>query len=94
MSEPASPAVSVIVPVFDEVDNVAPLHAAISQALHETDHEVVYVNDGSTDGSGPALDALASGDPRVRVIHFVRNYGQTAAMAAGIKHARKQASKA
>jgi dolichol-phosphate mannosyltransferase len=87
MTDPATPAVSVIIPVYDEVDNVAPLHAAISEALHAHDFEVVYVNDGSTDGTDAALDTLAATDERIRVIHFVRNYGQTAALTAGIRHA-------
>ena len=87
MSLPASPAVSVIVPVFDEVDNVQPLHAAICAALLQYDFEVVYVDDGSTDGTAAALDALASEDEKIRIIHFVRNYGQTAALTAGIRHA-------
>jgi glycosyltransferase involved in cell wall biosynthesis len=87
MSLPASPAVSVIVPVFDEVDNVQPLHAAICAALLEYDFEVVYVDDGSSDGTAAALDALASEDEKIRIIHFVRNYGQTAALTAGIRHA-------
>ena len=88
MSDPATPAVSVVVPVYDEVDNIGPLHAAIISALRDHDFEVVYVNDGSEDGTGPALDALAADDARARVIHFVRNYGQTAALTAGIRHAQ------
>jgi len=88
MSESTTPSVSVVVPVFDEVDNVAPLHAAIAGALADFDVEMVYVNDGSSDGTGPALDALAATDPRIRTIHFVRNYGQTAALTAGIRHSR------
>jgi len=88
MTDTATPAVSVVVPFYDEVDNVMPLHAAISAALSQHDFEVVYVNDGSEDGTGPALDALAEEDTRIRVIHFVRNYGQTAALTAGIRHAR------
>lgn len=50
--------------------------------------EVLYVNDGSRDQSAQALDALAAKDKRTRVIHFVRNYGQTAALTAGIRHAK------
>jgi glycosyltransferase involved in cell wall biosynthesis len=49
--------------------------------------EIVLVNDGSSDGSDRALDALAAKDPRVKVVHFRRNYGQTAAMMAGIRYA-------
>ena len=82
------PAVSVCVPVFDEEGNVDPLHAAITKALVDFDFEVIYVNDGSLDGTARKLDELAERDARARVIHFVRNYGQTAALTAGIHHAR------
>lgn len=85
---PSSPAVSLIVPVYDEEENIDPLHAAIVAALGERTFEVLYVNDGSRDGSARQLDALADRDPRARVLHFVRNYGQTAALTAGIRHAR------
>lgn len=83
-----SPAVSVIVPVYDEEGNVDRLHAAIVAAMGDRDFEVVYVNDGSMDGSPRLLDAIAERDPRARVVHFVRNYGQTAALTAGIHHSK------
>ncbi|MFT5685030.1 MAG: glycosyltransferase involved in cell wall biosynthesis [Myxococcota bacterium] len=82
------PEVSLVVPVFDEEDNLRPLHQAITDALEGMSYEVLYVNDGSNDGSAAVLDALASEDTRARVIHFVRNYGQTAALTAGIRSAR------
>lgn len=83
------PEVSVVVPVLDEVGNVEPLHAAIVAALEPVvSFEVIYVDDGSTDGTTAVLDRIADGDPRARVIAFVRNYGQTAALRAGIRHAR------
>jgi len=82
------PAVSVVVPVYDEEGNLEPLHAAICAALADRSFEVVYVNDGSMDGSGRVLDRIAAADGRARVLHFVRNYGQTAALTAGIRHAR------
>jgi glycosyltransferase involved in cell wall biosynthesis len=80
-------AVSIVIPVFDEVENIVPLHTAICEAMLATPFEVLYVNDGSRDESGRALDQLSRTDSRVRVIHFVRNYGQTAALTAGIRHA-------
>ena len=83
-----TPAVSVCIPVYDEEGNVGPLHEAITTALEGLDFEVIYVNDGSRDGTARALDALADADPRARVVHFVRNYGQTAALTAGIHHSR------
>jgi len=82
--------ISVIVPVFNEVDNLRNLQAEICAALDPPgiNFEVILVNDGSTDGSTQLLDDIHKSDSRFRVIHFIRNYGQTAAMAAGIKHAR------
>jgi len=88
MAEPDQPHVSLVVPVYNEVDNLRPLHAAIGAALEGIHHEVVLVNDGSTDGSDAVLSSLADEDARVRVVHFVRNYGQTAALTAGIRHAQ------
>ena len=82
------PAVSIVVPVYDEVGNIEPLHAAICEAVGHLAFEVIYVNDGSKDRSAAELDAVAARDPRAAVIHFVRSYGQTAALTAGINHAR------
>ncbi|HXF80544.1 MAG TPA: glycosyltransferase family 2 protein [Usitatibacter sp.] len=80
---------SITVPVYNEVQNLAPLHERLLAALEPLGQpfEIVLVNDGSTDGSDRALDALAAKDPRVKVVHFRRNYGQTAAMMAGIRYA-------
>ena len=88
MTDSNRPDVSLVVPVYNEVDNIAPLHAAIESALADIEYELVVVNDGSEDGSDAALQQLGNSDDRVRVIHFVRNYGQTAALTAGIRHAR------
>ncbi len=75
-------------PVYEEEGNIEPLHAAIVAAMVGIDFEVIYVDDGSRDGSARLLDALAARDPRARVLHFVRNYGQTAALTAGIHHSQ------
>jgi len=88
MADAKDPDVSLVVPVYNEVDNLHPLHLAVSAAMEGHDYELVLVNDGSTDGSDAALDAIAEAHKEVRVIHFVRNYGQTAALTAGIRHAR------
>ncbi len=80
--------VSVVIPVYNEVDSLPSLHAALTSALEGLDFELVYVDDGSSDGSDLVLERLATGDPEhTRVVQFRRNFGQTAAIAAGIDHA-------
>ncbi len=80
---------SVVVPVYNEADNLEPLHAELTQALGSggRSYEVVYVDDGSTDRSFALLSELQSRDAHVVVVRFPRNYGQTAALAAGFDHA-------
>lgn len=80
---------SVVVPVYNERENIPLVHRAVEQALQGTDisYEVIYINDGSTDGSTEELDRLARQDSRVKVVHFRRNFGQTAAMSAGMQMA-------
>jgi len=89
MSQPAGPRLSVVVPVYNERDNLSPLTAQITKALtgQVSSFEIIYVDDGSTDGSGPILDELASYYLEVRVFHFDRNYGQTSAFDAGFHRA-------
>ena len=90
ISTPDEPEVSVFLPVYNEEPNLRPLHAKLDAALRALGRsaEIVYVDDGSTDGSLNILRELAQMDPRVRVVALRRNYGQTAAMAAGIDAAR------
>lgn len=77
---------SVIIPIFDEKDTIDAVYEKLLTALAKTAHEfeILFVNDGSRDGSQEKLDAVASRDERIKVIHFRRNFGQTAAMMAGI----------
>ncbi len=77
---------SIIVPVYEEEANILPLHGRIGAAmeLYGASYEVIYVDDGSRDRSFERLAAIASGDPRVTVIQLRRNFGQTAALAAGL----------
>src|SRR3989442_690477 len=81
-----TPHVSVIVLVYNEVDSVEPLHRELMGVLEAlgTSFEVVYIDDGSRDGSTEKLGQLASRDARLRVVSFRRNFGQTAAVQAGI----------
>ena len=85
-----TPDISIFLPVFNEEPNLKPLHAKLCAALEVLGRtaEVIYVDDGSSDGSLHVLRELAAQDSRVRVIALRRNYGQTPAMAAGIHAAR------
>jgi len=82
---------SVVVPIYNEVDSLPLLHQAICTALQDIKRswEVIYVDDGSRDGSIKLLEQLAVQDAEhVVVVEFRRNFGQTTAIAAGIDHAR------
>src|SRR5678815_5624739 len=85
-----TPEISVFLPVYNEEPNLRPLHTKLDAALQSlgVPAEIVYVDDGSTDGSLNILREIAAMDARVRVVALRRNYGQTAAMAAGIDAAR------
>jgi glycosyltransferase involved in cell wall biosynthesis len=81
--------ISIVVPIYNERENIPSFIAALAAAMESTgeDYEVLLINDGSTDGSEALLDMLPEQDSKIRVIHFRRNFGQTAAMAAGFDHA-------
>ncbi|HOV57204.1 MAG TPA: glycosyltransferase family 2 protein [Rhodanobacteraceae bacterium] len=84
------PAITVTIPFYNEEDNIAPLYGRVRDALDALGKawELVLVNDGSRDASAQRLDEVAAGDARVTVVHLRRNYGQTAALMAGLDHAR------
>ena len=84
------PPISIVVPVYNEAGNLVPLHAAVVKAMEDNPFELLLVDDGSTDSSNEALRALAQEDPRVKVVRFVRNYGQTAALTAGFRHSQHE----
>ena len=86
----ADPFLSIVVPVFDERDNVEPLHAELQAAVDGVKGgvEFVYVDDGSRDGSAERLAAVAARDDRVRVLTLERNSGQSAALEAGFRAVR------
>jgi glycosyltransferase involved in cell wall biosynthesis len=81
--------VSLVTPVYNEEECVEELYLKVRQVLDTVGrpYEMIFVDDGSQDGSYPLLKHLAEQDQRVRVIRFTRNFGQTAAMAAGVDHA-------
>lgn len=80
----ASPEVSVVVPVFNEEENVPILQSELRAALSRLDHEIIFVDDGSTDRSADKIERAAN----VRIMRFEKNTGQSAALYAGIKAAR------
>lgn len=81
---------SIVIPAHNEEGNVTALHAELSRALSalKKNCEIIFIDDGSTDKTFEALRALAATDSRVRVIKFRKNFGQTAALDAGFKHAK------
>ncbi|GBD98419.1 undecaprenyl-phosphate 4-deoxy-4-formamido-L-arabinose transferase [bacterium BMS3Abin07] len=82
--------ISVVVPLYNEEENVEPLHERLMESLNKDgrDYEIIYVDDGSTDGTLPLLESVQTSDKRVIVISLRRNFGQTAAFAAGFDFAR------
>ncbi len=83
-------ALSIVIPIYNEEGNIERLHRELSEALGEIgrEYEVIAINDGSHDRSYELLNAAQARDARWQVIHFRRNFGQTAAMAAGFDAAR------
>ena len=81
------PHVSIIIPTYNEAQNVASLFQQITNTPIKEPYEIIFVDDGSTDTTYQELLKLHEKDPRVAILKFRRNFGQTAAMDAGIKHA-------
>jgi glycosyltransferase involved in cell wall biosynthesis len=82
--------ISIVIPVYNEHDNIPALWIELQQVLValKKPYEVIFINDGSTDNTDKRLNELAATNAAIRVIHFRRNFGQTAAMMAGIDHAK------
>jgi dolichol-phosphate mannosyltransferase len=83
-----APRVSIVIPVFDEEDNLALLVGEVATAARGLDYELILVDDGSRDGSREVLAGLAAGEPRLRVLLHERNRGQSAALVTGFAAAR------
>jgi len=85
-----TPEISVVIPLHDEEANVVQLHAELSDVLSllSVPYEVILVDDGSADATFARLTEVHARDPHVQVVRFSRNFGQTAAFAAGFAHAR------
>jgi glycosyltransferase involved in cell wall biosynthesis/thioredoxin-like negative regulator of GroEL len=81
---------SIVVPIFNEEENIGPLYQKLTCVLCtlKQAYEIIFVDDGSTDGSREVLSKIAADDPNLKVIQFRRNYGQTAALNAGFKYAK------
>src|SRR5688572_15205495 len=81
---------SIVIPVFNEAESLARLHAELDAVAREQgyDLDIVFVDDGSTDGSWRQIEQIAAADPRVRGIRFRRNFGKAAALSAGFDAAR------
>ncbi|MGE3317019.1 MAG: glycosyltransferase family 2 protein, partial [Planctomycetaceae bacterium] len=81
--------ISVVIPIFNECESIRPMHYALERVLSELrrPYEIIFVNDGSDDGSGRELRALAEQHNCVKVVELRHNFGQSAAMSAGIQFA-------
>jgi glycosyltransferase involved in cell wall biosynthesis len=86
------PDISVVIPLRDEEENVVPLHRELADVLDQlgVSYEVILVDDGSADGTFEQLAMVQAQDPTVKAVRFTRNFGQTAAFAAGFSAARGQ----
>jgi glycosyltransferase involved in cell wall biosynthesis len=81
-----------VIPVYNEVGSIQQMHDELSAGLQRTErtYEIIYINDGSRDGTAEKLDGIAKNDATVGVIHFRKNFGKSPALAAGFERARGQ----
>src|SRR5215471_13616058 len=91
MNQASTPAVSIVIPVRNETGNIAPLVSEITAALSvalKDEFEIIYVNDGSTDGTEAELRSLMASHPFLRQVKHAQSCGQSAAVRTGVAHAR------
>jgi len=87
---PAAPRLwlSLVIPLYNEAESLGELHHLINESLHDGDYEIIFVDDGSTDGSLPVLMQIQGLDARVRIVRFNRNFGKAEALSAGFRESR------
>ena len=91
---PAAPVITAVLPVFDEKENLRALRDRLVPVLEKLGQgawEVIFVDDASRDGSAELLDAMHAEEPRIKVLHFSRNFGHQAALTAGLEASRGEA---
>ncbi|MDH5192999.1 MAG: glycosyltransferase family 2 protein, partial [Nitrospira sp.] len=80
--------ISIVIPIFNEAENIAELLSRLALSLGSlSDYEILLVDDGSTDHSGPLIVRYCEQDNRIKLISFSRNFGHQIAISAGMKHA-------
>ncbi|MDQ3508296.1 MAG: glycosyltransferase family 2 protein [Actinomycetota bacterium] len=79
---------SIVIPVYNEAECIAKTHAETEAALRGIPHEIIYVDDGSTDETGRILEGVSESSPNVRLVRFRRNFGKSAALGAGFARSR------
>lgn len=90
MNQTLKDTLSILIPIFNEEESISPLYDRLITALKKTGraYEVIFIDDGSSDGSLETLLDISKKDPSVRIVSFTRNFGQTAALSAGIDSSR------
>ena len=78
--------ISIVIPVFNEKDSINQLYNEIINSLNIRDYEIIFIDDGSTDGSSEKVQELIQNNEKVNLIQFYRNYGKSAALSEGFKH--------
>ena len=80
--------ISIVIPIYNEEDNIIKLSKSIYEALSDIDYEVLFINDGRTDKSEKIIESISQAHSNIKLISLRRNYGQTAAMQAGFDHSK------